>query len=121
MSTQDPKSDATLAALHTAVMALAYAAEKLPEVQKAYDDVSAAIDSAVQQAAEAVGLAGVRAALHTDWSDPAARQPLTDEQAEAIIEDSGGRWVDGEFRIDGPDLMRMLHTAHGIGTEGGAA
>ena len=42
---------------------------------------------------------------------PAQRQPLSDEQAEALIEASDGRWHDGEFRIDGPDLMRLLRIA----------
>jgi hypothetical protein len=37
-----------------------------------------------------------------------AQQPLTDEQCEAIIASADGRWVDGEFRIDGKDLMAML-------------
>ena len=34
--------------------------------------------------------------------------PLTDEQAESLIENSDGRWHDGEFRIDGPDLLKLL-------------
>ena len=37
--------------------------------------------------------------------------PLTDEQAESLIENSDGRWHDGEFRIDGPDLMKLLRDA----------
>lgn len=40
-----------------------------------------------------------------------ARVPLTDEQAESLIENSDGRWHDGEFRIDGPDLMKLLRDA----------
>ena len=35
-------------------------------------------------------------------------EPVTDEILEQHIENSDGRWVDGEFRIDGPDLMNLL-------------
>jgi hypothetical protein len=35
-------------------------------------------------------------------------EPVTDEILEQHIENSDGRWVDGEFRIDGPDLMSLL-------------
>lgn len=48
------------------------------------------------------------------YTTPPQRKPLTDEQAELLIENSDGRWCDGEFRIDGPDLMRLLKAAHGI-------
>lgn len=49
------------------------------------------------------------------------RTPLTDEQAEALIESSDGRWHEDEFRIDSRDLMALLRKAHGIAaSEGGA-
>lgn len=49
------------------------------------------------------------------------RAALTDEQAEALIESSDGRWHEDEFRIDSRDLMALLRKAHGIAaSEGGA-
>jgi hypothetical protein len=43
-----------------------------------------------------------------------APQALTEDQVESLIDESDGRWHDGEFRIDGPDLTRLLRAAHGI-------
>lgn len=49
----------------------------------------------------------------------APRVPLTDEQAERLIDESDGRWVDSEYRIDGAGLMKLLREA--ANQEGGAA
>jgi hypothetical protein len=38
-------------------------------------------------------------------------QPLTDEQAEALIENSGGHWKEDVFCIGGPELMALLRAA----------
>ncbi len=73
-----------------------------------------------EQAATCNGMPAIEGPL----SAAQAAQPLTDEQAEGLIEASDGRWVDGEFRIDGPDLTKLLRSAHGIGQpagKGGAA
>lgn len=32
---------------------------------------------------------------------------MTDEQIESVIEESDGHWHDGEFRIEGKDLMNL--------------
>lgn len=47
------------------------------------------------------------------------RTALTDEQAEALIESSDGRWHEDEFRIDSRDLMALLRKAHGIAASEG--
>lgn len=39
---------------------------------------------------------------------PKPAELVTDEILEQHIEESDGRWTDGEFRIDGPDLMSLL-------------
>jgi hypothetical protein len=38
---------------------------------------------------------------------------VTDESIEALIDSADGRWHDGEYRIDGPDLTRLLRKALG--------
>jgi hypothetical protein len=52
-------------------------------------------------------------------------QPLTDEQAEALIENSGGHWKEDVFCIGGPELMALLRAASVMekeqGKETGAA
>lgn len=35
-------------------------------------------------------------------------EPVADEKLEALIDECGGYWVDGEFRVDGKDLMSLL-------------
>jgi len=52
--------------------------------------------------------------LYTAAPAQTAPQALTDDQVESLIDESDGRWHDGEFRIDGPDLTRLLRAAHGI-------
>jgi hypothetical protein len=52
--------------------------------------------------------------LYTAAPAQPAPQALTDDQVESLIDESDGRWHDGEFRIDGPDLTRLLRAAHGI-------
>lgn len=43
--------------------------------------------------------------------DEGGEPNLTDEQAEALIENSGGHWKEDVFCIGGPELMALLRAA----------
>jgi hypothetical protein len=48
----------------------------------------------------------------------APRPVLTDGQLEDLVENSGGRWADGEFRIDGADFGKLLRAVREGGGNG---
>lgn len=100
------------------------------EVKKTVDGLRATRPAAAERGEypplpepEVHDAAGYRRAYTADQmrayvdADRAQRVPLTDEQIELLIDNSDGRWHDGEFCIDAQDLTKLLRSAHGVGAK----
>src|SRR5690625_5297777 len=59
--------------------------------------------------------------LYAGVNPSRAQQPaaVDDDTLESLIEESDGHWSEDEFRIEGPDLMRLLRDAALAGQQGG--